>query len=120
MPTGGGALKVLRRSDVPSKGTEGEVREYYFFDGFDEVELIITHVPPQFRQEMHGHRLVNEIHYVIKGQIVAIEGESEVLLKEGDSVLFEKGHLHTVENLSGETSIVLTIKQPRLEDKYNG
>jgi len=35
-------LKVLRRSDVPSKGTEGEVREYYFFDGFDEVELIIT------------------------------------------------------------------------------
>ena len=37
----------------------------------------------------HYHRSIDEIAYIIQGEIYAIEEASEVLLKKGDSVLFK-------------------------------
>lgn len=61
----------------------------------------------------HLHEETDEIVYVIKGQLVATEGPSEVVLMTGDSVCFSAGSnlLHCLENRSNADAEVLVINK---------
>ena len=61
----------------------------------------------------HYHRTIDEIAYIIQGEIYAIEEESEVLLKKGDSVLFKANSQakHYLENRSTEPAEFLLFRR---------
>ena len=61
----------------------------------------------------HYHRTIDEIVYMVKGSLVAIEGESEVLLTDGDSICFEANSkkYHCLENRSDEDAQFLIIRR---------
>lgn len=114
-------MKILRKNEVAKKKEERELREYYLFPDFDNFEFVITHMPPDRDQKLHGHEEVNEAIYVISGEINVKQNDTEEILKTGDAVLFEKRKLHTITNDSENDARILTIKQPKKsDDKFYG
>jgi len=61
----------------------------------------------------HFHTISEEIIYVLKGSIKAIENKEEYSLKEGDAILFEPNSqkLHFLQNDSSEESHILVIRK---------
>ncbi len=61
----------------------------------------------------HYHRSIDEIAYIIQGEICAIEGEDEVILRKGDSILFKanSGKKHYLENRSNEDAEFLLFRR---------
>ncbi len=61
----------------------------------------------------HFHTETDEIIYVVKGTLKAIEGDAEIELNEGDSILFESnsGQRHFLKNDSNYESQVLVIRK---------
>ena len=63
----------------------------------------------------HFHLETDEIVYVLRGEVVAIEGDTEVTLQEGDCALFQAGsnRPHVLQNRSEEREAhVLVIRKP--------
>jgi uncharacterized cupin superfamily protein len=111
-------MRVLRKTNAPGREDKGELRTYYFFPNFDGFEIVITKVPPKHAQPLHGHRIINEAHYVIEGNIDVEEDGVLMSLEPGDAVLLDKGKLHTLHNNHKEEATILTIKQPKAIDKF--
>jgi uncharacterized cupin superfamily protein len=61
----------------------------------------------------HFHRSIDEIAYVTSGELHAIEGEEEVELKKGDSILFQANleKKHYLENRSSELAEFLLFRR---------
>lgn len=59
----------------------------------------------------HRHEETDEFVYILKGRMIAIDGEEEMLLGEGDSVCFssQEASLHYLENRSDDQAEVLVI-----------
>ncbi len=69
--------------------------------------------PKKKSSSPHYHRSIDEIAYIIQGEIYAIEEESEVLLKQGDSVLFKANSQakNFLENRSTEPAEFLLFRR---------
>ena len=61
----------------------------------------------------HFHRSIDEIAYITDGELYAIEGEEETLLKKGDSILFQANSQkkHYLENRSDKTAEFLLFRR---------
>lgn len=61
----------------------------------------------------HFHRSIDEIAYVTRGELCAIEGEEETVLKKGDSILFKANSQkqHYLENRSSESAEFLLFRK---------
>lgn len=61
----------------------------------------------------HFHRSIDEIAYVTSGELYAIEGEEETLLKKGDSILFQANSQkkHYLENRSNRSAEFLLFRR---------
>lgn len=79
-------------------------------------DLFITHevIKPQFRSSgAHYHLVVDEIIYVIKGRVTAVEEGDRVELIQGDSLCFAANSKkkHFLVNESDEEAQVLVIRK---------
>ena len=104
--------KVITEIDKKS----GETRKYFLFGSF---ELIITETPSRHIQPKHYHKETVELNYVIKGTMIAREGDKEVELSPGEVVCFRPGTVfHLIENPTDKKLIFATIKTPALSGSY--
>jgi len=80
----------------------------------DEIFLSHEIIRPNTRSSApHFHTETDEIIYVLGGTLKAIEGDSEVVVNEGDSILFERqsGLHHFLRNESAADAHVLVIRK---------
>lgn len=79
-------------------------------DVFISQEIIL---PNSRSSAPHFHTTAEEIIYVLKGSVKAVESDEEFNLKEGDVVLFKANSqmLHFLKNDSNEESHVLVIRK---------
>lgn len=79
-------------------------------------DIFLSHeiIRPDSRSSApHFHTELEEIIYVVKGTIKAIEGDIEIELNAGDSIMFESnsGRHHFLKNESSHESQVLAIRK---------
>lgn len=79
-------------------------------------EIFLSHeiIRPNSRSSSpHYHTDTDEIIYVLSGELIAVEGNSETVVGEGDSILFERqsGQHHYLKNESMTESQVLLIRK---------
>lgn len=80
----------------------------------DQLFLYSEVVPAGRRASApHRHTATDEIIYIIKGELLAFEGDQSVLLKAGDSVCFKQRSQdnHYLENQSNEDSEFLIFRR---------
>lgn len=79
-------------------------------DLFISQEIIL---PNTRSSAPHFHRISEEIIYVLKGSVTAIEGNEEISLSVGDVILFESNAQkhHFLQNESNEECHVLVIRK---------
>ena len=112
-------MEVKRSEDIlhsiPS-GRSSEDYPYALSDKLFSTEQLLLYsekVRPGTRASApHFHSDLDEIIYVTKGTLEAVEGESRVTLSEGDSVCFHAGSSkkHYLENNSDLESEFLIFK----------
>ena len=111
-------MNVIRKKDIITRtNNQGDEKRYYFL--FDTFELIITELGPYHKQVPHYHDKILEFYYVIKGTMLAKEGENKVEISEGEALYFEpcKKH-HLIENPTKEKLIIATIKTIKSKTSY--
>ena len=61
----------------------------------------------------HFHRSIDEIIYMVRGELVAHEGEDKVTIKAGDSICFKAntGKKHYLQNTSNKIAEFLLFRQ---------
>lgn len=105
------AMDLIRTKDVVHEYPDGKNSDSYPYSQsaklFDTNQLFLysEKISPGHRASApHFHQSIDEIIYVVKGIVWAIEGEREELLERGDSVCFysKSGKLHYLENRSAE------------------
>jgi len=106
---------------APCEGDKAQVVELRTTYQAEQARIVITHMPPRHRQEMHHHEILYDATYVVHGKVLAFEetaaGSEVVTLGEGDVVVFGPGPSHTLQNATYEEATILTIKfihQPEL------
>lgn len=74
--------------------------------------------PGQKSSAPHFHRTIDEIVIVTKGELIAFEGDEEILLKKGDSVCFfaNSKKTHYLENRSIAESEFLLFRKSTAQD----
>lgn len=85
-------------------------------DVLQAKDIFLSHeiVRPNSRSSApHFHTESDEIVYVVKGNLTAKEGDTEIKLNEGDSIIFEgnSGLHHFLKNESNHESQVLVIRK---------
>jgi len=85
-------------------------------DAFLADEIFLSHeiIRPNSRSSApHFHMETDEIIYVLTGSLQAIEDQTEVVVNEGDSILFERqsGRHHFLKNISTADAHVLVIRK---------
>ena len=85
-------------------------------DVLQAKDIFLSHeiVRPNSRSSApHFHTESDEIIYVVKGTLKAKEGDDEIELHEGDSIIFEgnSGQHHFLKNESSLESQVLVIRK---------
>ncbi|WP_413295154.1 cupin domain-containing protein [Bdellovibrio sp. HCB185ZH] len=79
-------------------------------------DIFLSHeiIRPNSRSSApHFHTDTNEIIYVLGGSLVAVEGNNEVQVEQGDSIMFERqsGKHHFLKNDSTSQAHVLVIRR---------
>ena len=101
-------MKILRKKDVPRRENKKEIRYYYLLK---ENEIIVTELPAHHEQPWHTHKLIQETHYVMQGQIEVIEeGTKSFRASEGDIIILQPGKSHSVKNPSHSPAHIVTLK----------
>ncbi|WP_256758603.1 helix-turn-helix domain-containing protein [Cohnella sp. WQ 127256] len=101
-------MSVVRKEErkVTTSGSESLKVEHLSFS--KNLKLRIVEFPPgaSTGDAPHAHP-GEEVHFVIKGTVVAEQGEDSAILTEGDSFSWNACTPHRVINISDELSIVL-------------
>ena len=111
-------MDIIRQTDI-IHSTRSSVLDYPYSKSAklfhtDQLFLYSEKVEPNKKSSApHYHRSIDEIIYVTQGEIYAIEGENEVLLIRGDSILFKANSekKHYLENRSNEASEFLLFRR---------
>ncbi|QDK44254.1 hypothetical protein DOM22_03330 [Bdellovibrio sp. ZAP7] len=85
-------------------------------DSLRSDDIFLSHevIRPNSRTSApHFHNETNEIIYVLNGTLKAIEGNEEILVEQGDSIMFERqsGLHHFLRNDSTSEAHVLVIRR---------
>lgn len=115
-------MKVQKKSDrihrqLKSQKTGEEYSQTSVIsDALSSQDIFLTHeiIAPNSRSSApHFHTQTDEIAYVLSGELIAVEGDSETPIEEGDSILFEcqSGKHHYIKNESGFDATILLIRK---------
>ncbi|QLY26080.1 cupin domain-containing protein [Bdellovibrio sp. KM01] len=85
-------------------------------DALHSDDIFLSHeiIRPNSRSSApHYHTDTNEIIYVLNGTLKAVEGNEEILVEQGDSIMFERqsGLHHFLRNDSTWEAHVLVIRR---------
>lgn len=118
-------MEVKRKSDLEHRVPVSKSEKDYPYAKSakvfhtDQVFVYSERVEPGKKASApHRHKKADEVAYVVKGELHAYEGNNEVILREGDSVLFmaNSRENHHLENKSTEVAEFLIIKCSGIKD----
>ena len=93
----------------------GQLNNWYFKDGTggtDQIALVRACLQPGAGHAFHNHPEMDEIIYVLRGQLEQwLEKESRIL-KAGDTLYIPRGVVHASYNVSGAECEFLAILSP--------
>ena len=115
-------MKLQRKSERQHRQLKSQKtgEEYSLSSVISDVfltdEIFLSHeiIRPSSRSSApHFHTETDEVIYVLSGTLTAIEGSSEVVVTEGDSMLFERqsGRHHFLKNESATDAHILVIRK---------
>jgi quercetin dioxygenase-like cupin family protein len=123
-------FKVLRASEAPDY-TGGKVPSPFLGYGrplgSEQIAFNVrvlapgaTHVPPGADETMgHSHNTIEEIYFVIEGEITAKLDDEVLTLAKGDAVLMPPGTARGVRNLTSEQAafamVSVKVEDPMAE-----
>ncbi len=84
--------------------------------GLDQFGVNLTRLMPGGRSAMnHWHENEDEFVYILQGEAVLVEGESETVLQAGDAAGFKAGVAagHHLENRTGTDTALSGSRHPR-------
>lgn len=71
--------------------------------------FLVTIDPKQDHRMVEYKHEGEEFHYVLKGQIEVVTGETRHLLKKGETLHFDSGITHKLRNVSDEEAMLLVV-----------
>jgi len=93
---------------ISTFGENGIRIEHLTAQSFQGLRMMIAYLPVNTAtgDKFHAHA-GEECHLVLRGKILAQQGEDEAVLEEGDSFSWQACVPHRVENIGEETAVVL-------------
>lgn len=120
---------VMRSSDAPdfSGDAPGAFLGYARPMGAEEIAFNVrvlepgmTNVPPgEDPTRGHSHPAIEELYYVVEGEVTVKCGDDVERLGPRDAVLIPRGVAHMARN-EGDAPAVLAMVSPRMEDPRGG
>ncbi|WPU64960.1 cupin domain-containing protein [Peredibacter starrii] len=115
-------MKIQKKSDrhyrqlKSTKTGEEYSRSNVISEALFSTDIFLSHeiISPNSRSSSpHFHTHTDELIYVLSGKLVAVEGDSEIVVEEGDSVMFERqsGKHHFLKNESNSDGHILLIRK---------
>ena len=115
-------MKIQRKSDRQHRQLQSQKTGEEFSlssvisDALHVDDNFLSHeiIRPKSRSSSpHYHTDTDEIIYVLTGELIAVEGHSETVIGEGDSISFERqsGLLHFIKNDSAAEAHLLVIRK---------
>lgn len=113
-------MEIKKYSDIKHRLPQGKTEEAYLYALSDKIfhtKQLFLHSekvrPGTKASAPHFHKSIDEIIYVTKGKLVAVEGENKVELNEGDSVCFyaNSREKHYLENCSDRDAEFLIFRR---------
>jgi transcriptional regulator with XRE-family HTH domain len=107
-------LKSNERMNVVKK----DERTYSLFRGKHKIENLggigglrvqLTEIQPNAEEEVWSQHEGMESHFVVKGNLLAIHGDDQYIVEEGDTFSWHASVPHRVENMGDETAVLLIV-----------
>jgi mannose-6-phosphate isomerase-like protein (cupin superfamily) len=103
-------MKITTIADIPGM----TVSKHYDLLGrtiFEQggTKVTFTRMEKTGRCDPHIHERAVQLFIVLKGMIIFNDGRSEVLVSQGNSVLFDAGEVHSICNAAGPGTEYLTV-----------
>lgn len=102
-------VRVVRKNErkISLFGKDQIKIEHLTNDG--PMQMSIIELPPGFpREEVPNAHEGEECHFILRGKVLAKQGEDEVILEEGDTFYWKACVPHLVRNIGEETAFILT------------
>ena len=128
------SLRALDANQVPSFYGDSSIprieRPWGFFQILMETsstKVKLIKVMPKQKLSLQKHKFRSETWYVIKGRAKVNRENEKFTLELGDSIIIEKGQVHSLENVESEPLEIVEIQTGeylgeddivRLEDMY--
>ena len=79
-----------------------------------KIDFGIAFIQPNQQVKMHWHEAVEEIFYIIQGNIVLLVDNQEIILRQGCVAHISPKEIHALHNRSNETVKLVTVKAPSI------
>jgi len=111
-------MKQVNEKDFPFRGGESGVK-YLMRGPSIDWGLILLKPGKQMAEKAHGHKLLDETFYFVKGDGVMIVNDKEFGALEGSVFLVEPKEMHNIRNDSQKPIKIVFIKGDyKPDDKY--
>ncbi|PZD94721.1 DNA-binding protein [Paenibacillus sambharensis] len=100
-------MQVVRKDERRTSSYKGHKIEHLTSKG--RLRMMIVESPPGFaigEHEPHAHE-GEESHLVLKGKVLAEQGEDSIIAEEGDTFTWNASVPHVVKNIGDTNSVVL-------------
>lgn len=112
-------MSIVRKEDRKATTSGSESLKVEHLSSSKSLKVRLVEFPPgsSTGEAPHAHQ-GEEVHLVIKGTILAEQGEDSAVLTEGDSFSWNACTPHRVRNLSDGFSIVLVAVYTETESEH--
>lgn len=101
-------MQIIRKEDRKQTSSGPDELKVSHLAATKHVRMMIVEMPPgsSTGEEPHAHE-GEEVHLVMKGTILAEQGEDGIVLTEGDSFSWNACTPHRVKNIGEETALIM-------------
>ena len=110
----GKIVEVLRKSKRNEYIHHRKVfRPWGWYDSIEQgkyFQVKRLHIDPKAKLSIQRHKKRSEHWVLISGKVIAKKGESEIEMKEGDSIFIPQGEIHSLSNPSDEYAEIIEVQ----------
>jgi len=107
-------VEVLRKSKRSEHIHHRKVfRPWGWYDSIEQgkyFQVKRLHIDPKAKLSIQRHKKRSEHWVLISGKVIAKKGESEIEMKEGDSIFIPQGEIHSLFNPSEEYAEIIEVQ----------
>lgn len=107
--------RFVSATETENQELPGQINHWYFKDGLGDSENLVfvrANIQTGSGHPFHSHPEMDEIIYVLSGELEQWLGKEKRILKPGDSLFIPRGVIHGCYNESGANCEFLAILTP--------